>query len=141
MEGRNKSISYYFTQINKNDVPCKLDFLKISDNNQSYIKTKSSKNLNRSEHKIKSELKRPSSSSQCKQAKSRICEKMKENSFNTYMQNSRNIRCKGKDFNANSSVNISFTRPINTTTDEVTHRTLDKIKVYLFKLECKKYSR
>jgi hypothetical protein len=137
MEGRNKSISYYFTQLNKNNEPCKLSFLKMSDTNQSYMKIKNSKSLNKSEQKIKYEHRRPTST-HCKQAsKSRICENMKENSFNTYMSNSRNIKAKAKDCNTNTSVNISFTRHINKTTEEVvSHRTLKQIKVYNINIEC-----
>lgn len=131
MEGRHKSISYYFTQLNKNEGPCKLDFLKINDNNQSFMKIKNKKNsLSKSEQRPKPEVKRSVSNSHFRVAsKARICEKMKENSFNAYMNNSRNIKIKRKDFNTNSSVNISFTRAINTTNEEVSHRALEKIEV------------
>jgi hypothetical protein len=133
MEGRHKSISYYFTQFDKKDGPCKLDFLKISDSNQSQMKIKKNNNkLNKSEQKAKIEQKRPSSSHIKQPSKTRICEKMKENSFNAYIQNSRNIKTKSKDFNTNASVNISYSRPINTTTEDVSHRTLGKIQVILF---------
>ncbi len=124
MEGRNKSISYYFTQLNKNDGPCKLNFLKNSDSNQSFMKIKNKKALNKSQPKIKLEQKRRSSSLN---SNARICEKMKENSFNLYMNNCRTIKSK-KDFNTNASINVSFTKPINSS-EEVTLRTLDKIKV------------
>ncbi len=133
MEGRNKSISYYFNQMNKNEKPCKLNFLKSNETNNSLIKTTSKANLNKSTHK------RPITSSLKKQpTKSKIFEKMREGTLNTYLNNSRNIRPKSKEFN-NNSINISFSRPINNTTEELSQRTLSKIKVLIIYIECKKY--
>ncbi len=125
MEGRNKSISYYFTQMNKNEKPCKLNFLKPNESNSSFIKTLNKGNLN------KSNQKRPITSTLKKQpTKSKIFEKMREGTLNTYIDNSRSIRSKSKEFN-NNSMNISFSRPINNTTEELSPRTHCKIKVFI----------
>ena len=155
-----KSIAYYFTQFNKNEEPCKIDFLKINDNNQSFMKNKVNKNISidkineqnnsktcikrnfssdflkvksqKKDETINSTFSKSSIKKKIKLSKSRIYEKIKDNSFS--INKKSKILNPRTNFSNNHSMNLSYNQnTINySSIDEISYRTSEKIKVYYF---------